>query len=47
MKELAEIKKNLPNQNAINLTNVELSQHQQSLLKKGPFFILTPSCELV
>ena len=26
MKELAEIKKNLPNENAINLTNVELSQ---------------------
>ena len=29
-KELAEIKKNLPNQNAINLTNIELSQRQQS-----------------
>ena len=41
-KELAEIKKNLPNQNAINLTNIELSQRQQSLLKKGPSFIPTP-----
>ena len=34
-KELAEIDKNLPNQNAINLTNTELYQYQQSLLKKG------------
>ena len=41
-KELAEIKKNLPNQIAINLTNIELNQHQQSLLKKGPSFIPTP-----
>ena len=41
-KELAEIKKNLPNQNALNLTNIELNQHQQSLLKKGPSFIPTP-----
>ena len=41
-KELAEIKKNLLNQNAINLTNIELNQHQQSLLKKGPSFIPTP-----
>ena len=40
-KELAEIKKNLPNLNAINLTNIELTQHQQSLLKKGPSFIPT------
>ena len=35
-------KKKLPNQNAINLTNIELNQHQQSLLKKGPSFIPTP-----
>ena len=41
-KELAEIRKSLPNQNAINLTNIELNQHQQSLLKKGPSFIPTP-----
>ena len=41
-KELAEIKKNLPNQIAINLANIELNQHQQSLLKKGPSFIPTP-----
>ena len=41
-KELAEIKKNLLNQNAINLTNIELNQHQQSLLKKGKFFIGAP-----
>ena len=42
-KKLAEIKKKkkLPNQNAINLTNIELNQHQQSLLKKGPCFIPT------
>ena len=38
-KELAEIKKNLLNQNAINLTNIELNQHQQSLLKNCKFFI--------
>ena len=31
MKELAGIKKNAPNQKAINLTNTEISQHQQSL----------------
>ena len=41
-KELAEIKKNLPNQNTINLTNIEPNQHQQSLLKKSTFFIATP-----
>ena len=38
-KELAKIKKNLLNQNAINLTNIQLSQHQQSLSKKGPSFL--------
>ena len=27
-KALAEIKKNLPNQNTINLTNIEPNQHQ-------------------
>ena len=39
---LGEIKKNLPNDNAINLINTELSQHQQSLLKKGQSSIPTP-----
>ena len=34
-------KKNVLNQNTINLTNVELSQHHQSLLKKSPSFMPT------
>ena len=40
-KELEEIKKNLQKHNTINLANIELRQHQQSFLKKGPSFIPT------
>ena len=46
-KELAQIKKNIPNQNAINRIDIELSQHQQSLLKKCPSFVPTRKDELV
>ena len=42
MGEFAEIKNNVPNQATINLTNVELSQHQQTLLIINPSFVPTP-----
>ena len=41
-KELAEIKKNIPDQNKTNLTNKKLSQYQQSLLKRGSSFVSKP-----
>ena len=46
-KELVEIKKNLPNQSAMNLTNIQLSQQEQSLLKKDPSFLPTISLTCV
>ena len=46
-KELAEIKMNLPNQNAINLTNIELSQYQQSIKEMSIFYTNTKRRELV
>lgn len=42
MGEFAEIKNNVPNQATIKLTNVELSQHQQTLLIINPSFVPTP-----
>ena len=42
MGEPAEIKNNVPNQATINLKNVELSQHQQTLLIINPSFVPTP-----
>ena len=34
-------RKSLQKSHAINLTNIQLSQHQQSLSKKGPSFLPT------
>ena len=40
---IKEIKQNVPDQNAINLSNSVLSEEQKSLLKKGPSFVPTPA----
>ena len=39
---ISTAKLNVPDQNAINLTNIELSDACKSLLSKGLNFVLTP-----
>ena len=40
---ITNIKNNLPDQNAINVSAVSLTTPQKSILKKGPCFVPTPS----
>ena len=40
---IKKIKQNAPDQNAISLSNSELSEEQKSLLKKSPSFVPTPT----
>ena len=40
---IARVKETAPDQNAINLTSIELSESQKLLLRKGPSSVPTPS----
>ena len=42
-KIIEEAKTTCPDQNAINLSNKDLSHVEESLLRKGPSFIPTPT----
>ena len=42
-KTIEEVKKICSDKNAINLSNKDLSHAEQSLLRKGPSFIPTPT----
>ena len=41
--QISQIKPNIPDQNAINLTTTTLTEAQKSLLMKYPSFVPTPS----
>ena len=40
---ITEAKQNCPNQNAINLCNLEISDSTRSILRKGPSYLPSPN----